>query len=108
MNVQTRDKIISEYYNGADVLELCGKYNCKRRTVYYWIERYGHGARTFNPKNARRKLLLTLNETELILMMILECESILKKTDLPTVMALENRLLNIADELTEIKNLVPQ
>lgn len=95
--------IIAQYYSGEKtVKQICYEYGVKGRTIYDWIEVIGHGARVHNPKDPRRAVWLSSCEVELILLMMAECEKILNRQNLAIMRNLEDRLLNVADELTEI------
>lgn len=99
------DAVLLEYYSsGRTVAEICAQHGIPRRTGYQWIERYGHGKRAVNRKCARRAVHMSLDEVELVLLMMCECDKIWKKpTDRAIMRNLEDRLLTVSDELTELQ-----
>ena len=103
---EVKEAVLAEYYTtSTSVVQLCAKYGYKRRTIYQWIEQSGRGRRAFIHRDPRRHVLLTLDETELILLMLCECDKIWKDGNQRAIMRnLENRLLDISDELYELQS----
>lgn len=98
-----KNDIINAYLaKNMTVNQICAKYGLGRRTVYQWIEktdvpRRGMGKKT----NCRRAVYMSRDEIELILLMMLESKSILNGKYTPYAKTLEEKLLNVADELEE-------
>lgn len=102
--LEEKKKALIDYYAGKSVNEICYRYGIKRRAIYDWAKLYGHGKRSFNPRDPRRGMHINLAETELILLMICECDKIIKGADRVTMRNLEERLLLISDELYELQD----
>ena len=103
-NSETKRKALEQYYSGEmTVDQICCEMGIARRTIYAWIEKEGHGPRALNPQNGRGILRLSWEEAELILLMCAECEKILNKEKLAVMKPLENRVLDIADILYEVR-----
>lgn len=101
---ETKDRVLKEYYSGENtVAKIANQYGIRPRTVYRWIEQHGHGVRAIRADAPRRGVRLTYEETEVALLMILECENILPKKYLPTVRSLRDRILEVNEELKSIK-----
>lgn len=103
---EVKEAVLAEYYTtGTPVAQLSAKYGYKRRTIYQWVEQSGRGRRSFVQRDPRRHVLLTLDETELILLMLCECDKIWKDGKQRAIMRnLENRLLDVSDELYELQS----
>lgn len=101
---ETKDRVLKEYYSGENtVAKIAHQYGIKPRTVYRWIEKNGQGTRAIRSDAPRRGIRLTYEETEVALLMILECENILPKKHLPTINSLRDRILEVNEELKSIK-----
>ncbi len=101
---ETKDRVLQEYYSGENtVAKIAHQYGIKPRTVYRWIEQHGHGTRAIRVDAPRRGVRLSYEETEVALLMILECENILPKKYLPTMNSLRDRILEVNEELKSIK-----
>ena len=99
VSAEIKEAFLEEYYRGElSVNDLCLKYNIGRRTVYDWIKP-GHGRHHVFTR--RKSVFMSYKEIELVLLMIMECESILDDKDSRTAKLLEERLLEASDELTE-------
>ena len=83
------------------VEQIVSKYGIARRTVYNWCAA-DHGR---NNQTSRKAIYLSHDEVETVLLMILETEGTLKGNREYTAKALENRLLKLADEFTEIERM---
>ena len=100
VNLETKQKAIRLYYEGKlTVAEIADRSGVKPRAVYSWIEKTGFGSRQRGPER-RKAIKLNKAEAELILLMILETEKDLSGRYQYELKSIENRLLNIADELT--------
>lgn len=94
---------LEQYYSGEKtVSQICAENGIAWRTIYSWIEKDGHGKRAPSTRAGRATLRVTRDEAELILLMCAECEKILPRKLLPIMRPLETRVLDIADELTEM------
>lgn len=95
-----RDALVSDYYGSSlTIKQIAEKHGVCVRTVYKTVE--GKANRKGHRKADRRMIRLNKDETELLLLCILECESIFNGSDKLTLLhAIEDRLLDIADELT--------
>lgn len=94
-----RSQIISDYQDGAlSVRQIAEKHGVCPRSVYNCIS--GHTSRKGLSKQNRRALFLTKEETEALLLCIIEAEYHLPKADRLIIDGIQGRLLNIADELT--------
>ena len=99
---ETKSKALESYYIGEQtVAEIAYKFGVKPRTVYSWVENMGHGNRFHIIKEPRKALKLSRKEAEAILLMIMECESIVPEKYFYTLKILEDRVLEIADNLPE-------
>lgn len=97
---KTRDAAVYAYYNsGRTVDQIAIENGIARRTMYQWIEIFGHGRRVHDPKHPRRGIRLSKDEIELLLMMISKCDDSLSMHDRGTLHSIEDRLLNAADDL---------
>ena len=98
-----KNYIVNAYLaNDMTVNQICTKYGVGRRTVYQWIEKIDAPRRGMGKKtNYRRAVYMSRNEIELILLMILESKDILKGKYASYAKSLEEKLLNVADELEE-------
>ncbi|MBO5969208.1 MAG: hypothetical protein J6S14_12005 [Clostridia bacterium] len=100
----TKSKVVEMYYVGDQtVAEIAYQMGVKPRTVYSWANKFGHGRRFKIVKEPRKVLKLSHKEVEAILLMILECENIIGEEYFYTLKVLERRLLDAADELTEME-----
>lgn len=94
-----RSAIISDYQQGMlSVKQIAEKYNVCPRSVYNCID--GRTNRKGLSKQNRRALFLNKSETETLLLCIMEAENALSQTDISIVNNIQERLLNIADDLT--------
>lgn len=94
-----RSAIISDYQQGMlSVKQIAEKYNVCPRSVYNCIG--GRANRKGLSKQTRRALHLNKSETEVLLLCIIEAEHDLSETDKSIITGIQDRLLNIADELT--------
>lgn len=94
-----KDNIRKDYYEREmTVAEIVAKYSVSRRAVYDYIKPDRFSAYTTQSK--RKMTYLSKKEVELILLMLLECDGTLKGDCKITAKCLENKMLNMADELT--------
>ena len=101
-DAETKRKVLEQYYSGEKTVDqICREIGIARRTVYAWIEKNGHGTRALHPKTGRGNLRITWEEAELILLMCAETERILKPNQKAVMRSLEDRVLDIADVLSE-------
>lgn len=90
-----RSAVLLAYFQGEQTVEqICRNYGVSRRTVYAWAS--GSHARIHSTRQSRKAIYLTLDEVELLLLLFLE-----SNPSNPIAKQLEDRLLNVADELTE-------
>lgn len=102
--VEERVDVLCEYYAGEHTVEQIARaHGIKPRTIYAWAAINGHNRRTINRAEPRKKIAMTSDEIELVLLMILECDGIMPQNKRPTMLGLEARLLDAADELAEIR-----
>lgn len=99
-------KIAEEYLLGsvsAKVIQQ--KYGISPRHFYKITKEYGRKGHSVGVK--RRNLRISYEEAEMLLFMILECESLVKnrKNDLAIMKNLQNRILAIVDEFEELDKL---
>lgn len=101
VNLETKQKAIRLYYQGElTVAEIADRSGVKQRAVYSWIEKADPENRKRVKRDPRKAIKLNKAETELILLMILECNGIIPEKYLNELQSIESRLLDIADELT--------
>lgn len=94
-----KSDIRQDYYERAmTVDEIAAKYNVHRRRVYDYVKADRHSRWAMN--RARKMTYLSKDEVELILLMLLECDGILKGNNRVIAKVLEDRMLMIADALT--------
>lgn len=107
---ETVRDIVSSYRTGeATVNELCAKYSLSRSGVYGVLWRNGvRGTNSMTYRKVVRKgLRLNRAEVDVLLLIILECEGMLKKRypkDFIVAKLLQERLLAVADEIDEIES----
>ena len=103
---ETKFKAVETYYvNQQTVAEIAYKMRVKPRTVYSWVKQFGHGKRFQIVKEPRKSVKLSRKEVEAILLMIMECDKIIGEEYFYTIRVLERRLLDVADELTEMEEI---
>ena len=94
-----RAQIADDYHNsGLSVRQIASKYGVCVRTVYNAIS--GKANRKNQRKPERKAIYLSKEETETLLLCISESEKLLSQSKTVLISGIENRLLNIADELT--------
>lgn len=89
-----RESVIADY--NAKILtvdQIAQKYNIARRTIYSWVSA-NHGRKY---KLDRQAVYLSKDETETLLLLILCAEDMLTDKQKYIAKALEQRLLDIAD-----------
>lgn len=92
-------QLISDYlHSGLTVKQISEKHGVCIRTVYNAIN--GKANRKNQHKLDRKAIYLSKDETEVLLLCILESEKVLSQSRRILISGIENRLLNIADELT--------
>ena len=97
---EKRELIANDYNNsGLSVAQIAEKHGICVRTVYNSIQAKNRRNRA---RPNRRALRLTKAEAEVILLCIMEAESVLSNNYRETLHAIENRVLIIADELTQL------
>lgn len=95
---QLKAAVIKEYHDKVlTVDQIVQKYGIARRTVYSWVSAC-HGRENSIPRKA---LYLSQDETETILLLMMEAGDSLKGKYKAVSASLENRLLNLADNFTE-------
>lgn len=97
---EIKAQVIADYKSGRDpVWYICQHYGVSWRTLHEWVEGCGQDRRhTRRPD--RRSIRLTKDDAELLLLCIVESESIAPREYMPALRRLEDRLCDIADELT--------
>ena len=103
--VDVKIAVVNDYYSGSKTLnQICAEYGLSGpRRIYEYVEKYGHGIREHRPPVSRQGIYLSLDETELLLLMISEFEKISDKRYRGMLRNLEDRLLDISDKLYELK-----
>lgn len=92
-------QLISDYFHSEmTVKQISKKHGVCIRTVYNAID--GKANRKNQHKPDRKAVYLSKEETETLLLCILESEKLLPQSRRILIPGIENRLLNIADELT--------
>lgn len=82
---------------------IAEKYGIAKRTIYKWVSDSSGTASRGRRNSIRRKALyLSKEEAETILLMIMVSENDIGEHKKLVANNLEERLLNIADELTEV------
>ena len=98
---EIREAVVRDYYDGKKTTEqIALEYGVGRRRIYDWVEQSNRGA---NKRQLRRGIRLTLDETELLLIVIAKCDKLYKGATLAMLRAIENRLLDVSDELTALE-----
>lgn len=94
-----QSQLVSDYlHSGLTVKQISEKHGVCIRTVYNAIN--GKTNRKNQHKPDRKAIYLSKDETEALLLCILESEKVLSQSRRTLISGIENRLLNIADELT--------
>lgn len=94
-----QSQLISDYlHSGLTVKQISEKHGVCIRTVYNALG--GKTNRKNRHKPDRKAIYLSKDETEALLLCILESEKALSQSRRTLISGIENRLLNIADELT--------
>ena len=97
-----KSAVLQEYYAGIKTTQqIAAEYGIDRRRIYDWKEKKTD--RRNSCKGSTRGAQLTLEESELVLLMIMECDSTMKGKQRETMRTLEEKMLNISDQLTELK-----
>lgn len=96
-----KSNIRRDYYEKSTTVdEIAAKYGVHRRRVYDYVK-----ADRFNPYSTGKKRKMTYlskDDVELILLLLCECDSILKGRYKDLAKCLEERMLKMADDLTII------
>jgi transposase-like protein len=93
-------RAVKAYYDGIETVdEICYTLGVSRSTLYSWVRANRIKKRRRTIKN-RRALNLSKDETELLLLVILEADAAIPEDKKAMLRGIENRLLNIADDLT--------
>ena len=99
-----RQACLRDYYAGLKTVDvIAAEHGVHRRRIYDWT-RADKRCRVHNERTVRRGLHVSLDETELLLLIIGEAEKIIKPDQLGLLRSLEDRLLQIADDLWELQN----
>ena len=94
-----QQQLISDYFHsGLTVRQISERNGVSVRTVYNAIS--GKANRKNQRKPSRKALYLSKEETEVLLLCILESEKVISQSRRVLISGIENRLLDIADELT--------
>lgn len=94
-----KNEIRKDYYEKSmTVDEIAAKHGVYRRRVYDYIKADRRSAYTV--KRARKMTYLSKDEVELILLLLCECDCIIKGKNKVIASCLEERLLNMADAMT--------
>ena len=94
-----KDAVRRDYHErNMTVSEIAAKYGLYMRRVYDYVkpDRYS----PYTVERVKKMTYLSREEVELILLMLLECDAILKGKNRITAKALEDRMLMMADEMT--------
>ena len=104
---ETKAAIVRDYYEGEkEVDQIASEYGIDRRRIYEWKDK--DKARGHSKRSMTKGCRLTLDEAELILLMILICDETIKGKQRYLMRKLENKMLILSDELTELKLLRTQ
>ena len=97
---EIKNSIRKEYYERKTTVdELAAKYGVHRRRIYDYVKADRHSAYSFS--RVRKMTYLSRDEAELILLMLLECNSIIVKgKDRDIAKVLEEKMLAMADAMT--------
>ena len=96
---QVKSSALADYAAGEKTVDrICAEYGIGRRTLYQWLEKDGKTDRVCN-YGQRKSLRVNRDEAELLLLMILECDSLLNMDQRTMALSIEDRLLEIADYL---------
>lgn len=99
-----KDAVLNDYYSGEKTIwQIAAEYGIGRRRIYEWRDQ--DVKRNHITRSETKGIRLNLDEAELILLMILECDPIIHGKDRALMRGLEEKLLMISDQLTEIKTL---
>lgn len=94
-----KNAIRNDYYEKLmTVDEIAAKYNVHRRRVYDYVKADRHSP--YSVKRMRKMTYLSKDEVELILLLLCECDGILKGKNRITAKCIEERMLNLADAMT--------
>lgn len=96
-----KDDIRRDYYERCMTVDaIAEKYNVHRRRIYDYVkaDRYT----SYAIKHKRKMTYLSKDDVELILLLIMECDSILKDKNKIIAKCLEDRMLQMADDMTQL------
>lgn len=95
-----KDDIRRDYYERCcTVGEIAAKYGVHRRRVYDYVKADRHQC-SYATGKRRKMTYLSKDDVELILLMLLECNGILTGRNKDLAKCLEEKMLNMADDLT--------
>ena len=97
---EIKAQVIEDYKSGRDpVWYISEHYGVALRTLHEWVESC-HQDRRHTRRPNRRSIRLSKDDAELLLLVIMEAEGAVPHKDIPALRRLENRLCDIADDLT--------
>ena len=100
ISTEVKSSALADYAAGEKTVDrICAEYGIGRRTLYQWLEKDGKTDRVRN-YGQRKSLRVNREEAELLLLMILECDSLLNTDQRTMALSIEERLLEIADDLS--------
>ena len=94
-----KDDIRRDYYECCMTVDaIAAKYGLHRRRIYDYVKADRHSP--WATGRARKMTYLSRDEVELVLLMIMECESTLNAENKVTAKCLEDKMLSMADAMT--------